>query len=223
MVGQAALVACRQDPRVTQVTALVRKPLGIVGGKVREVLCPDLFAIVTVVDQLGTPDACLFCAGVSSVGMSEAEYTRVTYDLTLVVAKALAALNPALHFLYVSGSGTDATESGKTMWARVKGSTENALRALHFAGLALFRPGYIQPLAGVRSTVGWYNTIYAILKPFYPVLKRLAGNYVTDSVILGRAMIAAVQPGMGIAVYETADINRIGSLSGSAVLPNTYS
>jgi hypothetical protein len=215
MVGQAALVACRQDPRVTQLTALVRKPLGITGGKVREVLCPDLFAIVTVVDQLGTPDACLFCAGVSSVGMSEAEYTRATYELTLVVAKVLAALNPALHFLYVSGSGTDATESGKTMWARVKGATENALRGLPFAGLALFRPAYIQPLDGVRSSVGWYNTIYAIFKPFYPLLKWLAAHYVTDSGTLGRAMIAAVQPGTGTAVYETADINRIGALSGN--------
>jgi uncharacterized protein YbjT (DUF2867 family) len=211
MVGQAALAACRQDPRVTRVTALVRAPLGIAGGKVDELVCPDLFAIAAIANQLGTPDACLFCAGVSSLGMSEADYRRVTYDLTLTVARVLIGLNPAMHFLYVSGSGTDSTERGRSMWARVKGSTENALTTMGFAGVALFRPGYIQPLDGVRSKVGWYNAIYAVLKPIYPFVKRAAGKYATDTATLGRAMLAAVQPNVATAIYESVDINRIGA------------
>jgi uncharacterized protein YbjT (DUF2867 family) len=211
MVGQAALAACIADPRVTQVTALVRAPLGITGGKVREQLCPDLFQIASVVDQLGTPDACLFCAGVSAVGMSEADYRRTTYDLTLTVANVLITVSPAMHFLYVSGVGTDSTEKGRSMWARVKGATENALLRVGFAGVALVRPGYIQPLAGVRSKVGWYNTFYAVLQPVYPLLRRFAPNHVTDTVTLGRAMLAAVQPGVPNGVMEPVDINRLGS------------
>jgi len=211
MVGQAALRACNLDPRVTRVTALVRTPLGIGGGKVKELRCPDLFAIGMIADQLGAPDACLFCAGVSSVGMAEADYRRATYDLTLAVARVLAGVNPAMRFLYVSGSGTDSTEKGRSMWARVKGATENALTRLGFAGVALFRPGYIQPLHGVRSKVGWYNAMYGVLTPVYPFFRRVAGKYFTDTETLGRAMLAAVQPGVATAVYESVDINRIGA------------
>ncbi len=211
MVGQAALAACRRDSRVSQVTALVRKPLGIAGGKVREIVCSDLFETADIAMQLGKPDACLFCAGVTSVGMSESDYRRATYDLTLAVARVMVSLNPAMHFLYVSGLGTDSTEKGRSMWARVKGATENALTRLGFAGVALFRPGYIQPLDGVRSKVGWYNGVYAILKPVYPAVKLVAGKYATDTDTLGRAMIAAVQPGVPTAIYESADINRIGA------------
>jgi uncharacterized protein YbjT (DUF2867 family) len=211
MVGQAALVACRQDPRVVGVTALVRTPLGIAGGKVRQCLCPDLFHLETVADQLGVPDACLFCAGVSAVGMPEADYRRATYDLTLAVATVLVGLNPAMRFLYVSGLGTDSTERGRSMWARVKGSTENAVAKLGFAGVALFRPGYIQPLNGVRSKVAWYNGVYAVLKPVYPLLRHVAGRYATDTDTLGRAMLAAVQPDAPTGIYTSADINRIGA------------
>lgn len=210
MVGQAALAACRQDPRVSQVTALARSPLGIGGGNVRELLCADLFKIADIANQLGKPDACLFCAGVTSVGMSEADYRRATYDLTLTVAKVLVGINPAMHFLYVSGTGTDSTEKGRAMWARVKGATENALTRLGFAGVALFRPGYIQPLNGVHSKVGWYNAVYAVLGPVYPLVKRAAVKYATDTDTLGRAMLAAVQPNAPTRIYENADINRIG-------------
>jgi uncharacterized protein YbjT (DUF2867 family) len=211
MVGQAALAACRQDSRVTQVTALVRRPLGVASGKIRELVCPDLFALGTIADQLGAPDACLFCAGVTSFGMSEADYRRATYDLTLAVARVLAGLNPAMHFLYVSGAGTDSSERGRSVWARVKGSTENALTRLGFAGVALFRPGYIQPLHGIRSKTAWYNAAYAIVGPIYPLIKWAAGKYATDTDTLGRAMLAAVQPGVQTRVYESADINRIGN------------
>ncbi len=215
MVGQAALGACRADDRVSEVTAILRTPLGIAGGKVREVICPDLFQIESVAAQLGTPDACLFCAGVSALGRSEAEYRRLTFDMTLTVAKALIRVSPAMRFLYVTGVGTDSSEMGRSMWARVKGATENALLRLGFAGVALFRPGYIQPLRGVSSKVGWYNSLYAVLRPAYPLLKLVAAKHVTDSDTLGRAMLEAVQPGGPNGVIEPAEINRLGRAPGS--------
>ncbi len=211
MVGQAALGACRLDPRVTRVTALVRSPLGIAGGIVQEILCPDLFEIAAAGNELGTPDACLFCAGVSSIGMSDAKYRRITHDLTLAVARYLVGLNPAMRFLYVSGLGTDPV--GRAMWARVKGATETALTKLGFAGVALFRPGYIQPVGRVRSKVFWYSAVYTVIKPVYPLLKLVAASYVTDTDTLGRAMLAAVQPSTSTAVYDPALINRIGAIS----------
>ena len=210
MVGQAALAACLRDPGVEQVTALVRSPLGIQGGKVREVVCTDLLAITSVLETFPHPDVCLFCAGVSAVGKSEAEYRRLTYELTLAVARALVQLSPPMHFLYVSGDGTDSTEKGRAMWARVKGATENSLLRLGFASVALFRPGYIQPLDGVRSKVGWYRLFYAVLRPLYPLLRRVSPNHVTDSDTLGRAMLRVVEPGAQSAIYDSAAINRIG-------------
>jgi uncharacterized protein YbjT (DUF2867 family) len=213
MVGQGALTACIADPGVTRVTALVRAPLGIAGGKVAEVVCPDLFQIATVADQLaafGKPDACLFCAGVSSVGMSEADYRRTTYDLTLAVAQFLVTVNPQMRFLYVSGAGTDSTEKGRVMWARVKGATENALLRVGFSGVPLFRPGYIQPVDGARSKVAWYQAIYTVLSPVYPLFRRIAPNAFTDTRILGRAMLAAIQPDAPTGVFEGRDINRLG-------------
>jgi uncharacterized protein YbjT (DUF2867 family) len=210
MVGQAALAACVADARVTGVVALVRTPLGIGEGKVREVICRDLFEVATVAREIGRPDACLFCAGVSAVGKTEEEYRRTTYDLTLAVARFLVGVNPGMRFLYVTGVGTDSTEKGGTMWARVKGATENALMRMGFAGVALFRPGYIQPRGGVRSKVGWYRAIYAMIGPFYPLLRRLMPGAVTDSDTLGRAMIAAVLPGVNAGVVEPVEINRLG-------------
>jgi uncharacterized protein YbjT (DUF2867 family) len=213
MVGQGALAACIADPAVTHVTALVRASLGIAGGKVTEVVCPDLFQIDTVASQLtafGNPDACLFCAGVSSVGMSEADYRRTTYDLTLAVAQFLVTVNPQMRFLYVSGAGTDSTEKGRSMWARVKGATENALLRAGFSGVALFRPGYIQPVDGARSKVAWYQAIYTVLSPAYPLFRRLFPNAFTDTRILGRAMLAAIQPGQPSRIYEPRDINQLG-------------
>jgi len=210
MVGQSALEACRADGRIQEVAAVVRAPLGIAGSKVREVVCPDLFQIESVAGKLGAPDACLFCAGVSSLRRSEAEYRRITYDLTLTVAKVLVRIAPGMRFLYVSGSGTDSSEWGRQMWARVKGATENALLRVGFAGVALFRPGYIQPARGMRSKVEWYNAFYTILRPVYPLLKLVGPNYVTDSETLGRAMIAAVEPGAATGVVESKQINRLG-------------
>jgi len=208
MVGQGALTACVADANVTRVTAVVRRPLGIAGGKVREVVCADLLRFAEVVGEIGRTDACLFCAGVSSVGMSEADYRRTTYDLTLAVAKVLVGISPAMRFLYVSGAGTDA--NGRQMWARVKGETENALLGLGFAGVAAFRPGYIQPMDGARSKVGWINAVYAVMGPFYGLVKGVAAKFATDTRTLGRAMLKAVGPGGVNGVVESAEINRLG-------------
>jgi uncharacterized protein YbjT (DUF2867 family) len=215
MVGQAALAACLRDERVSRVTTVVRRPpAATLHHKLHPVLCADLFELESVADQLGSPDACLFCAGVSAVGVSPDAYRRLTYDMTLSVAQVLVERWPGMRFLYVSGQGTDSTETGRAMWARVKGATENRLLAMGFAEAICFRPGYIQPLDGIRSKTGWYNTFYRILRPIYPLLRRLAPGSVTDTTALGRAMLAAIQPdGPHFpAPVETAQIHRLGHL-----------
>src|SRR5918912_964638 len=147
------------------------------------------------------PDVAL---GVTAAGMSEAEYTRVTYDLTLAVARTLARLTPGMTFVYVSGAGTDATERGRTMWARVKGRTENALLALPFRAAYMFRPGLVQPVEGARSRTAWYRVLYAIAAPLLPLLRRLFPNSVTTSAEVGRAMLAVARRGYGTRVLESA-------------------
>jgi uncharacterized protein YbjT (DUF2867 family) len=207
MVGRGVLRECLLDPGVQRVTAIVRRPTGQSHGKLREVVQPDVADLSGIEGELSTVDACFFCLGVSAVGMSEEEYTRLTHGLTLGVAEVLARANPRMAFVYVSGAGTD--EGGRMMWARVKGRTENALLALPFAGAYMFRPGAIVPLHGIRSSTGWYNAIYSILRPLLPVLRRLAPGQVTTTELLGRAILAAARSGAGRGVYETRDIDRL--------------
>jgi uncharacterized protein YbjT (DUF2867 family) len=151
MVGQGVLRECLAAADVQRVVAVGRTPTGIVHPRLADVVTPNLMDLSSVGAQLAGFDACFFCLGVSSVGMSEPDYTRVTYDLTLSVARSLASINPALTFVYVTGAGTDSSEHGKSMWARVKGRTENELLKLPFKGAYMFRPGVIQPLNAVRS------------------------------------------------------------------------
>jgi len=150
-------------------------------------------------------DACFFCLGVSSAGLSEERYRQVTYDVTMAAATVLVERNPAMTFIYVSGVGTDSTERGRSMWARVKGRTENALLALPFQAY-MFRPGYIQPMHGVRSRTPWYRLAYAIGAPLYPVLKRLFPGGGTTTEQLGRAMIAVARKGAPKRVLDSRDI-----------------
>ena len=145
------------------------------------------------------------------MGMTEKDYSRITYDLTVGFAKLVAALNPDLTFCYVSGAGTDSTEQGKTMWARVKGRTENALVELPFKSVYLFRPGFIQPLKGIKSKTKLYNAIYTIFKPLYPVLKFLMPNFVTNTSLVGKAMINAATIGFEYNYLENKDINLLAS------------
>src|SRR5256885_7286145 len=159
MVGRGVLRECLADPSVERVLVVGRTATGVVDGKLDEIVRADLFDLSDLADELSGYDACFFCLGVSSAGTAEDRYRRVTYDLTVGVARILAERNPDSAFVYVSGQGTDSSEKGRSMWARVKGATENALLRLPLRAY-LFRPGYIQPLHGITSRTRWYRLMY---------------------------------------------------------------
>ena len=209
MVGQGVMRECSNDDGIEAVLAIGRSPCGIEHGKLGEIVKSDLYEYADVEDRLGGYDACFFCLGVSSAGMSEAKYRRITFDLTAAAARVLKQLNPEMTFIYVSGAGTDSTERGRSMWARVKGKTENHLLALGFKAAYMFRPGYIQPLHGIQSSTRLYRMIYAVVGPLYPLLKTFFPNYVTTTENVGRAMIAAVRNGYDRPVLENRDINTL--------------
>lgn len=215
MVGQSALREALADPGVEQVISVVRAATGAADAKLTEIVHDDLLDLKPIESALAPCDACLFCIGVSAAGMTEAAYTRVTYDLTLAVATTLARVNPAMAFVYVTGEGTDDTEKARSMWARVKGKTENALRALPFRAAYMFRPGYIQPRRGIRSKTRLYRIFYAVLWPLYPVLSRVMPGMVTSSDRIGRAMLEAVRNGAP-AIVNTREINRLAARTLSA-------
>ncbi len=206
MVGQGVLRECLLDPDVAEVLVVGRGAIGRSDARLRELILPDVADLSKVESQLTGFDACFFCLGVSSVGMSEADYRRVTYDLTLAVAKTLARLNPTMTFVYVSGAGTDSSERGRTMWARVKGETENALLRLPFKAV-MFRPGFIAPLHGVRSKTPLYRLIYTLARPLTPILRAAFPRHVTTSEQVGRAMIRAAKQGAPKRILEMDDIN----------------
>jgi len=202
MVGQGVLRECLLDPRVNHVLSVGRSKTGQQHAKLEEAEMRDLDS-----RDLTGYDACFFCLGVSSAGMSEEDYRRVTYDLTLDVAKKIAT--PKVTFIYVSGAGTDSTERGGTMWARVKGATENALLKLPFKAAYMFRPALIQPLHGIKSRTASYRIFYALTRPLLPLLTRLFPRYVTTTEQIGRAMINAAANGAPKAILESDDINRL--------------
>ena len=209
MVGAGVLLECFADPRVALVLAVTRSPTGRTHPKLREVLHADFFNYESLRADFATCDACFFCLGVSSIGMTEAEYTRVTYDLTLAAARTMVVANPQMTFCFVSGVGTDSTERGTIMWARVKGKTENALLALGFKAAYMFRPGYIQPIGDVESKTGWVQTAYDIARPLYPLINRLLPNNSTTTSNLGRAMIQVAAAGYSKHVLCSADFNTL--------------
>lgn len=212
MVGAAALRECLQDPRVASVIAVVRSPTGVTHAKLREVNHDDYFQYDSLIGEFKRSDACFFCLGVSSAGKGEADYTRLTFDLTLAAAKAMVAANPSMTFCYVSGEGTDSTERGRVMWARVKGRTENAILALPFKAAYMFRPGYIHPMHGMRSKTWWVQAAYAVMVPLYPLLRRVAPRYLTTTETLGRAFIQVADRGYDKPVLDTRDINKVGAV-----------
>jgi len=219
MVGQGVLRECLADPQVTAVLAIVRQSLGSLlhqgfagqVNKLTEIVHKDFTNFTPIEKELTGYDACFFCLGVSSVGMSEAAYRLVTYDLTLAAAQTLAKCNPGMTFIYVSGESTDSTEKGKVMWARVKGATENALFQLPFKAAYMFRPGYIQTLDGIVTKVKLYRAFYAVIGPLYPLLKRLFPKHVTTTRQVGLAMIRVVRQGYGKKILGNHEINEIGS------------
>lgn len=211
MIGQGVLRECLIDSDMARVVTVGRRPTGQKHAKLSELVCPDLANLAPLEPQLTGFDACLFCLGVSVLGMTEEQYTRVTYDLTTTVAKALVRTSPGLTFIYVSGAGTDSSERGRVMWARVKGRTENALLSLPFKAAYMFRPGAVIPLHGIRSATRWYNAMYFGLRPLYPILSRVAPTMITTTERLGRAMLTVARRGYSAPILEMADINRLAS------------
>lgn len=209
MVGQGVLRECLLAPDVARVVTVGRSATGQRHEKLRELVVPDLTDLSAHEAELTGFDACFYCLGVSALGMSEADYARVTHDLTLAVAGTLARLNPTMTFVYVSGAGTDSTERGRVMWARVKGRTENALLRLPFAAAYMFRPGLIQPLHGIRSKTRAYQLIYTLLAPVLPLLRRVAPGAITTTEQVGRAMLAVARRGYPTALLEQKDINAL--------------
>ena len=207
MVGQGVLRECLAAPDVTLVQTVGRSPTGVQSPWLREVVRPDLADLSPLADALGGFEACVFCLGVSSFRMSEADYTRLTYDLTLGVAQVLAPLNRGMTFIYVSGTGTDSSEQGRIMWARVKGRTENALQRLGFRTVYLFRPGMIVPMHGERPHAEAYRWLYPVLGPTLPLMRRLFPNSVVTTEIMGRAMLNVTRHGWRQPILEPADIN----------------
>ncbi|MFG2749623.1 Rossmann-fold NAD(P)-binding domain-containing protein [Streptomyces xanthophaeus] len=212
MIGRGVLRECLRDDSVDSVLAVGRTPLGVSHPKLRERVQEDPSDLSAPDLDLTAYDACFFCLGVSSVGMKEEAYRRVTYDLTLAVARPLAAADPDLTFVYVSGEGADSTGQGRSMWARVKGETENDLLELPFQAY-VFRPGIVQPVRGIPSKTRLYRTLYAVTAPLISLLRRVAPNLVTTTEDIGRAMIAVATPGTGIPgrILRPADINRLGA------------
>jgi uncharacterized protein YbjT (DUF2867 family) len=214
MVGQGVLRECLAAPEVDTVTVVGRTAVPQSHAKLLQIAHADLFDLRAIEAHMRGIDACFFCLGVSSGGMTEAAYTRLTYDLTLAVAATVVRLNPNAVFTYVSGAGTDSTASGRTMWARVKGKTENDLQKLPFRGVYLFRPGVIQPLDGIVSKTPSYRLLYAALKPLLPVARALFPNAVLTTRDMGRAMLTVARQGAGRAVLEARDIARLALPSG---------
>jgi uncharacterized protein YbjT (DUF2867 family) len=208
MVGQGVLRECLAADDVEAIVSLGRRPCGTVHPKLRELQVAELQDLRAVEPELRGLHACFYCAGVSAVGMSEADYARVTYDLTLAVARALVRLNAALTFVYVSGAGTDSSERGRTMWARVKGATENALLALPCQSY-MFRPALIRPVDGIVSRTRVYRVFYRLTSPILPLLERYLPRYVTTTRQVGRAMLAVARHGAPRRVLENADINAL--------------
>jgi uncharacterized protein YbjT (DUF2867 family) len=209
MVGQGVLRECLLDARVERILAIGRSPLDQTHEKLRAISHNDFLDFAPLEAALSGYDACFFCLGVSSVGMSEADYRQVTYGYTLAAAELLARLNPGMTFCYVSGMGTDSTGKGRTMWARVKGQTENALLRLPFKAAYMFRPAGIQPLHGIQSKTKLYRVFYAVTAPLLPLLKRLSPNFMTTTEQLGRAMLQVAANGYGKPTLETRDINAL--------------
>jgi hypothetical protein len=202
MVGEGVLNECLQHTAVEQIIVVNRKPCGIVSPKLKEIIHADFYDLSAIEDQLVNCNACFFCLGVSSVGMKEPKFYHLTYDLTMHVAGTLARLNTGMTFCYISGAGTDSTEKGRTMWARVKGKTENDLMKLSFKAVYNFRPGVLKPTKGLKNTLGFYKYFGWLI----PIIKTFAPKYICSLKELGLAMINAVTMGFEKPVVEVPDI-----------------
>jgi uncharacterized protein YbjT (DUF2867 family) len=211
MIGQGVLRECLDSEKVASILVVGRSPCSVEHEKLEEILHDDFTEYGPIENRLEGFDACFFCLGVSSAGMNEEAYRRITFDFTVRAAETLSRINPEMVFSYISGAGTDSSEKGRSMWARVKGMTENRLLEIPFEAVYLFRPGYIQPMKGVRSKTRLYQATYTILAPLYPVWKALFPNIVTNTEKVGLAMIRVADEGYTKQVLETRDINAVAS------------
>jgi uncharacterized protein YbjT (DUF2867 family) len=209
MIGQGVLRECLLDPDVQFVQTIGRSATGLEHEKLREIVHQDMTSYASLDVQLSGCDACFFCLGVSSSGMKEDEYERVTYGITMAAAEALSRLNPLMTFIYVSGAGTDSSEHGRIMWARVKGRTENALLRLPFKAAYMFRPGVIEPLHGVRSKTPAYRIGYALVGPLLPLLRRAFPNAILTTEQIGLAMLSVAKHGVQKRILESKDIRAV--------------
>ena len=211
MVGEGVLHECLQHPDLESVLVIGRRSCQVQHPKLQELLHSDFFDYTPVETRLKGYNACFFCLGVSSLGMKEQDYSRITYDLTMQAANTLAKLNPAMTFCYVSGAGTDSTERGRLSWARVKGKTENDLLHLPFKAVYMFRPGFIKPTKGLKNSY----TASRILGKFYPLWKILFPKYVCTMTDLGQAMIRVSISGYSKKVLENTDIGELARTDNS--------
>jgi uncharacterized protein YbjT (DUF2867 family) len=210
MVGLGVLRECLADPEVGRVVTVGRTGCGQEHRKLRDLVHADLLNFSAIESELRGFDACFFCLGVSSAGLTEAAYRRLTYDIALAAAGTLVRLNPQMTFVYVSGAGTDSTGTGRTMWARVKGQTENALLALPFKAAYMLRPGMIQPMHGIKSKTLSYRIIYSVMAPLLPALRAIFPNQVTTTEQLGRVMIRLARHGYDKSILDSRDITALG-------------
>jgi uncharacterized protein YbjT (DUF2867 family) len=211
MVGQGVLRECLLDPGVERVLAIGRGPSGKSDPKLRDLVMKDLTDYAAVAADLAGYDACFFCLGVTSTGMTEADYRKVTVDIAAAAARTLVEKNPQMTFVYVSGAGSDSTGKSRTMWARVKGEGENAILSLPFKGKFVFRPAFIRPLHGITSRTASYRVLYAVIRPFVPVIVALFPKHVTTTERVGRAMLSVARNGHPKAILENADIDAAGA------------
>ena len=207
MVGEGVLHECLQHPDVESVLVINRRPCEVQHPKLKEIIHNNFYDFTGINGQLTGYNACFFCMGVSSVGMKEDKYESITYDITMALATVLAPLNPDMVFNYVSGAGTDSTEKGKLMWARIKGKTENDLMALPFRAAYMFRPGFIQPTKGLRRTY----TAYKLLSFLIPVLRRLFPAGICSLREIGLAMIHSVTRGYDKKILSVKDIVKLAA------------
>jgi uncharacterized protein YbjT (DUF2867 family) len=208
MVGKGVLLECLESPDVESVLVINRHAVGLKHVKIKEIIHSDFHDLSAIKEHLYGYNTCFFCLGVSSAGLSEKEYSSITYDLTLNFARTLLSLNPELTFCYISGAGTDSREKSRMMWARVKGKTENVLLALPFKAAYMLRPAFIQPMKGIRSRTKIYNIVYCITKPLYPVLKAFP-KIITNTEKLGKAMIKLALMDPDKKILQNIDINRL--------------
>ncbi len=204
MVGEGVLHEALKDSSVESVLVIGRRSCDVTHPKLTEVLHTDFYDYTAIEERLRGYNACFFCLGVTSIGKNESEYRRLTYDLTIAAAQTLARLNSDMTFCYVSGAGTDSTERGNSMWARVKGKTENDLMKLPFKAVYAFRPGYIKPIPGLKHSI----TLAKIVAPLYPLLKMFLSKYVCMLEDVGRAMIHVAHAGYSKRILECEDIAR---------------